>query len=283
MEFGLLDVNGDTLVAADLKLTFSKTGTITDKNGHSIPFTVTNGTHNLPSTYALEFKYTWNEEGVYEPFTIAVNIDLDDYKTLANGRCTGKIDYTSTWVNAFDPNASYNNYPNISGPSGSIDFDMFFYGPEYESLSILGIGVIVFGFWGIIKIAAELFLGIDVFNPEDVKELNELGIMIVHITLYVVLTVDIILRIIVGIKAKREEHGRKTGRGYLVIILWLVLSSSVNVTAAAWEIITMRAAFFEYFVAIFMELSSLVVSLEVFIAAVSVRRYRRKHLVGRSR
>ena len=133
LAFGLLDVNGDTLVAADLKLTFSKTGTITDKNGHSIPFTVTNGTHNLPSTYALEFKYTWNEEGVYEPFTIAVNIDLDDYKTLANGPCTGKIDYTSTWVNAFNPNASYNNYPNISGPSGSIDFDMYFHGPEYES------------------------------------------------------------------------------------------------------------------------------------------------------
>ena len=133
LAFGLLDVNGDTLVAADLKLSFPKTGTITDKNGHSIPFTVTNGTHDLPSTYALEFKYTWNEEGIYEPFTIAVNIDLDDYKTLANGRCTGKIDYTSTWVNAFDPNASYNNYPNISGPSGSIDFDMYFHGPEYES------------------------------------------------------------------------------------------------------------------------------------------------------
>ena len=157
------------------------------------------------------------------------------------------------------------------------------YRRNLNTLSILGTGVIVFGFWGIIKIAAEFFLGIDVFNPEDIKDLNELGLKIVNITLFVVLTVDIILRIIVGIKAKREEHGKKTGRGYLVIILWLVLSSSVNVTAAAWEIITMRAAFFEYFVAIFMELSSLVVSLEVFIAAVSVRRYRRKYLVGRSR
>lgn len=133
LAFGLLDVNGDTLVAADLKLSFPKTGTITDKNGHSIPFTVTNGTHDLPSTYALEFKYTWNEEGVYEPFTIAVNIDLDDYKTLANGPCTGKIDYTSTWVNAFNPNVSYNNYPNISGPSGSIDLYFYSYGPDYES------------------------------------------------------------------------------------------------------------------------------------------------------
>lgn len=133
LTFGKLYVNGETLVAADLKLTFSKTGTITDRLGHSIPFTVTNGTHDLPSTHTLEFKYSWNENDVYEPFSIAVYIDLDDYKTLSNGNCTGKIDYTSTWVNAFNPNASNNNYPNISGPSGSIDFDMFFYGPEYES------------------------------------------------------------------------------------------------------------------------------------------------------
>ena len=133
LTFGKLYVNGETLVAADLKLTFSKTGTITDRLGHSIPFTVTNGTHDLPSTHTLEFKYSWNENDVYEPFSIAVYIDLDDYKTLSNGNCTGKIDYTSTWVNAFNPNASYNNYPNISGPSGSINFNMRFYGPEYES------------------------------------------------------------------------------------------------------------------------------------------------------
>ena len=133
LTFGKLYVNGETLVAADLKLTFSKTGTITDRLGHSIPFTVTNGTHDLPSTHTLEFKYSWNENDVYEPFSIAVYIDLDDYKTLSNGNCTGKIDYTSTWVNAFNPNASNNNYPNISGPSGSINFNMRFYGPEYES------------------------------------------------------------------------------------------------------------------------------------------------------
>ena len=133
LEFGLLDVNGDTLVAADLKLSFPKTGTITDQNGHSIPFTITNAIHNLPSTLPLDFKYSWNEEGVYEPFTIAIYIDLDDYKTLANGPCTGKIEYKSTWVNAFDPNASYNNYPNISGPSGSIDLYFYSYGPDYES------------------------------------------------------------------------------------------------------------------------------------------------------
>ena len=133
LTFGKLYVNGETLVAADLKLTFSKTGTITDRLGHSIPFTVTNGTHDLPSTHTLEFKYSWNENDVYEPFSISVYIDLDDYKTLSNGNCTGKIDYTSTWVNAFNPNASYNNYPNISGPSGSINFNMRFYGPEYES------------------------------------------------------------------------------------------------------------------------------------------------------
>ena len=155
------------------------------------------------------------------------------------------------------------------------------YRRNLNTLSILGIGVIIFGFWGIIKLASELFLGIAIYRPEDVEGFSDFEIKIVNITIFVVMTVDIILRIIVGLKAKREEHGKKTGRGYLMIILMLVVSSSLNVTAVAWEILNMHGAFGENFVAIFMELSSLVVSLEVFIAAVSVRRYRRKYLVGR--
>lgn len=157
------------------------------------------------------------------------------------------------------------------------------YRRNLNTLSILGVGVIIFGFWGIIKIAAELFLGIDLYRPEDIEGFDEMGMTIVNTLLFIILTLDIIFRLIVGLKATREEHGKKTGRGYLFIILMLVVSSSINATVMAWEIIKMRGAFYENFVAVFMELSSLVVSLEVFIAAVSVRRYRRKYLVGRSR
>ena len=155
------------------------------------------------------------------------------------------------------------------------------YRRNLNTLSILGVGVIIFGFWGIIKIAAEFFLGIDLYRSVDVEGFSDFEMTIITIIVFVIMTVDIILRIIVGLKAKREEHGKKTGRGYLIIILMLVISSSINATAVAWELINMNGAFFENFVAIFMELSSLVVSLEVFIAAVSVRRYRRKYLVGR--
>ena len=154
------------------------------------------------------------------------------------------------------------------------------YRRNISTLEILGIGVIAFGFWGIIKLVSEIFLGIDIYKPEDVEGLTEFGITILNITLFIVLAIDIILRIIVGLKARREGRGKKTGRGYLLIILMLVISSTINVTAVTWDLINMRGSFGENFVAIFMELSSLVVSLEVFIAAVSVRRYRRRHLVG---
>ena len=157
------------------------------------------------------------------------------------------------------------------------------YRRNISTLGILGIGVIVFGFWGIIKLIAELFLGIDIYRPEDLEGLDETAIMIVNVTIFVIMTIDIILRIIVGLKARREGRGKKTGRGYLVIILMLIISSTFNVCVVAWDLITMRGAFGEDFAAIFMELSSLVVSLEVFIAAVSVRRYRRNHPVGGNR
>ena len=155
------------------------------------------------------------------------------------------------------------------------------YRRNINTLSILGIGVIAFGFWGVIKLIAELFLGIDIYRPEDLEGFDETAIMILNITLFTILTIDIILRIIVGLKARCEGRGKKTGRVYLVIILMLIISSTFNVCVVAWDLITMRGTFGEDFVAIFMELSSLVVSLEVFIAAVSVRRYRRKFLVGR--
>ena len=153
------------------------------------------------------------------------------------------------------------------------------YRRSLSTLIILGTGVIVFGFWGIIKLAAQLFFGIELFKPEDLEGFDETAKMIVTVLVFVFMAIDVILRLIVGLKAIREGREKKTGKGYLVICLFLIIVSAYSVYLLAADLINMEESFIDSFVAVFMELSSLVIALEVFIASISVKRYKSKHIV----
>ena len=138
----------------------------------------------------------------------------------------------------------------------------------------------MFGFWGIIKLAAQLFFGIELFKPEDLEGFDETAKMIVTVLVFVFMAIDVILRLIVGLKAIREGREKKTGKGYLVICLFLIIVSAYSVYLLAADLINMEEdSFIDSFVAVFMELSSLVISIEVFIAGISVKRYKSKHIV----
>ena len=149
-----------------------------------------------------------------------------------------------------------------------------------STLVILGTGVIVFGFWGIIKLIAMFAFDMQVFHPEDLEQFDEFGRLILNVVVFVVMAIDVILRLIVGLKAIREGRGKKTGIGYLIVTIWLISGSAYSIYALMLDLMNMKGAFFDNYVSVFMELSSLVISLEVFIAAISVRRYRSKHVVG---
>ena len=127
------------------------------------------------------------------------------------------------------------------------------YRRSLSTLIILGTGIIVFGFWGIIKLAAQLFFGIELFRPGDLDGFDE--------------------------TARIIGREKKTGKGYLVVCFWLILGSAYSVFLLAMELINMEDSFIDSFVAVFMELSSLVISIEVFIAGISVKRYKSKHIV----
>ena len=149
-----------------------------------------------------------------------------------------------------------------------------------STLVILGTGVIAFGFWGIIKLAAQVFLGVQIFYPEDLETLGEDGVLFATIIGFIVMFIDVILRLIAGFKAINEGRGKKAGKGYLVILMWLIAGSAFSVFSVFLELLNLRGDFESNFVSIFMELTSLVISLEVFIAGVSVKKYKKKRLGG---
>ena len=150
------------------------------------------------------------------------------------------------------------------------------YRRNQNTLVVLGTGVILFGFWGIIKLIAQLLLGFRLIEPEDMEDLGTEGTIFVVVFVALVLSLDVILRLYAGLRARREGLGKKVGVGHLIVLVLLILESVFTTAFVIWTIVTPYEEVEDSFTALLMELSSLVITLEVFLASVSVRRYRKK-------
>lgn len=145
-----------------------------------------------------------------------------------------------------------------------------------NTLVVLGTGVILYGFWTIIKIAMCLIFGVELFDEEDVAEFGPVGMTFLMIILVLILAVDVFIRLYAGLRARYEGTGKKAGKSYLVWCVWLILESAFSIFIVVPDIIDMNGDFIDTYLSVFMELTSLAMTIEVFIAGISVRKYRKK-------
>ena len=150
------------------------------------------------------------------------------------------------------------------------------YRRNQNTLIVLGTGVMLFGFWGIIKLIAQILLGFQIFDPKDLEDLGPEGTIFVLFFVAIVLSIDVILRLYASLRARREGLGKKTGVGHLIVLVMLLISSVFTTSFVIWAIMTMNGEPDENFIALFLELTSFAITLEVFMASISVRRYRKK-------
>ena len=90
-----------------------------------------------------------------------------------------------------------------------------------NTLVILGTGVILYGFWSVIKLVAYLLLGYQIYDPSQMEGMTESDTAILMIVLAVVMTGDVIVRLIIGLNAISEGRGKKVRRAYLVFNIWV--------------------------------------------------------------
>ena len=148
-----------------------------------------------------------------------------------------------------------------------------------NTLSILGAGVIIFGFWSVIKIVTYSVLGVPLYTEADVEAAGGVSIDIIVTVLYCLLAGDIIVRLIVGLCARAEgKHHEKRQKGfYLGFTVWEILFEIFSVYSVIVQFLNLNDKdCIEVYVSIFMELSSLLILIEVYIAALSVRRYKKR-------
>ena len=152
-----------------------------------------------------------------------------------------------------------------------------------NTLVILGTGVILYGFWGIIKLAMYLIFGLELFDEADMEELGPIGIVFTLVILVILMASDVLLRLHVGLRARKEGSGQNVRRTYLVWAVWLIIESLISICIVVPDIIDLESDFIDTFLSVFMELVSLSFTIQVFIAAISVRRYKKKLREGANR
>ena len=150
------------------------------------------------------------------------------------------------------------------------------YRRESSTLVVLGTGVMVFGIWSIIKLIGTFAFRIPLFTASEEEDLGSVGMLFAIIIAVILVSVDVLLRIFVGIRARREGEGKKAGKAYLVFLVLMIIVSVISVAVEIDAVLSAERDFFDSYANLIMELTSLVVSFEVFMAAIYVRRFRAK-------
>ncbi|MBP5261890.1 MAG: hypothetical protein J6Z43_07185 [Clostridiales bacterium] len=160
------------------------------------------------------------------------------------------------------------------------DPDSVRYRRNRGNLSVIGAGIIAFAGWNTIKNAIESFVGsVDNLIAEAVAGAGPLLTMAVTHVVVVILLFDILLRVYVGFCAITESRGRKTGRGYIVMTIILIIGSLFSVLISASEIIDLSEALIRTYVTFFFDLISLFLLVEMLIITRALRKKRREGIV----
>lgn len=99
-----------------------------------------------------------------------------------------------------------------------------------SNLYFSGLGVIAFGAWSVIKLIMFLILKPSaIFDSADEIMSNRTLFVFVMIFLFIVVAIDLAIRLYVGISSIKAGGGKKKGPAYIVFAILLIISSLVSI------------------------------------------------------
>lgn len=143
---------------------------------------------------------------------------------------------------------------------------------RYQNLlTVSGLGVIIFGLWSVLKTILLLFMKEGILSeiPDDT---------FVRVMFFVILggilLVDVLIRLYVGLSARAEGFGKKKGYGYVVIAILMALASLTSLVLIFFD--TNEQSLWELIVSVIVEATSLVVTIELLVAAFTVKKLKKE-------
>ena len=145
-----------------------------------------------------------------------------------------------------------------------------------NTLVVFGTGVAIFGLWSTLKFIGYLIFGIPILTGEELTEFPDIFYVIVIILTLLILLGDVALRFIVMRRARAEGLGRRVSVRYLIVLGIIIIYGCTSVAYAIQDFLSVTGAFGDKYVEIFVELTVLFFEIELFIAAVRVRKFKAK-------
>ena len=143
---------------------------------------------------------------------------------------------------------------------------------RYQNLlTVSGLGVIIFGLWSVLKTILLLFMKEGILSeiPDDT---------FVHVMFFLILggilLIDVLIRLYVGLSARAEGFGKKKGYGYVVIAILMALASMTSLVLIFFD--TNEQSLWELIVSVIVEATSLVVTIELLVAAFTVKKLKKE-------
>jgi hypothetical protein len=147
-----------------------------------------------------------------------------------------------------------------------------------DTLKIVGLGVMAFGAWSIVKSILYTTAQWSSIKEEIVvPEANEtIAKMVYLFMIAVILTVEIAIRLYIGRSAIAEGRGERRRPGY-VVVAFLITAIGLTLTVTAFVVPGIRMELnLEALVSLFVEITSAVITLEMCWSAIRVRKLRRQ-------
>ena len=138
-------------------------------------------------------------------------------------------------------------------------------------LTVSGLGVIIFGLWSVLKTILLLFMKEGILSeiPDD----TFVRVMF-FLILGGILLVDVLIRLYVGLSARAEGFGKKKGYGYVVIAILMALASLASLVLIFFD--SNEQSIWELIVSVIVEATSLVVTIELLVAAFTVKKLKKE-------
>ena len=163
---------------------------------------------------------------------------------------------------------------------------------KYQNLlDCVGTGVIMFGLWAMIKSAMTLILSMDQIKllvetmgvPEE-DFASTIPMMVIGVA--VVFGTDMVLRLIIGLSARKEARSRdlKNRLGYMVfaVILCIISVGSLFADTLQLRLGPSPEIMMDAIIAIIIDATSIVMTVELIVAGLKVKRYKKMIAASKS-